>query len=92
MAPLVVLSALEGSASANAIADEAIPTAGTIAREAMLRAVRAALDPIGMTYFAAYGSAQTNNRTAALRVGGVHNAIGAATESSRAPHFVADNV
>jgi hypothetical protein len=77
-------------AAANDVAGQTISTAGSADSAAMLAAATAALGPIGASYLTAYGPAQENNLAAALLLGQVHQAIGAATQASNASFVAAD--
>lgn len=72
-------------------ASAAITTVGSADSAAMLNAAAAALGPIGATFLAAYGPSQANNLAGTLLVGGVHAAIGAATDASKSAVVAADN-
>jgi hypothetical protein len=87
----VISSGLDAFAVANSTAAEEISSAGSADAAAMLSAAAAAVGPIGADYLAAYGPAQANNLSGTLQVGGVHAAIGAATEASRASFVATDN-
>ena len=87
----VVPAAVEAFAAAHTAAGEAISTAGSADSAAMLAEVAAAVGPIGATYLAAYGPAQTNNLAATLLVGGAHAAIGDTSSLSDAAFCAADN-
>ena len=87
----LIPSGAEAFAKANIAAAELISGAGSADSATMLAAAVEAVGPIGAGYLAAYGPAQANNLSSTLRVGDVHAAIGAATDSSRAAFIAADN-
>jgi hypothetical protein len=74
---------LTAFSAANEAASTAITTVGSADSAAMLSAAGAALGPIGAAYLAAYAPSQANNLAGTLLVGGVHAAIGAATDASK---------
>lgn len=84
-------SGVEGFAATNAAAAAKISAAGSADSAMMLSAAAAAIGPIGADYLAAYGPAQASNLAATLLVGGVHAAIGGATEASKASFVAADD-
>ena len=88
----VVSSGLEAFTAANTGAAATISAAGSADSAAMLSAAAAAVGPIGAVYLAAYGPAQASNLAGTLLVGGVHAAIGGATEASRMSFIATDNV
>ena len=88
----VVPPGLEAFTAANTGAAATISAAGSADSAAMLSAAAAAVGPIGAVYLAAYGPAQASNLAGTLLVGGVHAAIGGATEASRMSFIATDNV
>jgi hypothetical protein len=68
-----------------------ISVAGSADSAAMLAAAATALGPIGASYLDAYAHAQANNLAATRLVAHAHEAIGGATQSSKAAIIAADN-
>ncbi|OBG76866.1 MULTISPECIES: hypothetical protein [unclassified Mycobacterium] len=86
----VIPQGLEAFAAVNSAAGQAITASASSDSAAMLNAAAAALGPIGASYLAAYGPAQANNLAAALLVGQLHSAIGAATTAANASFVAVD--
>jgi hypothetical protein len=87
----VVPLQLAAFAAANSAAGSAISTAGSADSAALLSAAAAAVGPIGAAYLAAYGPSQASNLAGTLLVGGVHEAIGRATDASSTSFIATDN-
>ena len=86
----VAPAGLRAFSAANTAAAEVISAAGSADDAANLSAAAAALGPIGASFLAAYGPAQTNNITSTRLVAQLHSAIAAATEKSNASFVSAD--
>jgi hypothetical protein len=88
----VVPAGLEAFTAVNTGASAMISAAGSADSAAMLNAAATAVGPIGAIYLAAYGPAQASNLAGTLLVGGVHAAIGGATEASKVGYIATDSV
>lgn len=77
--------------AANKAASTVITAAGSADSAGMLTAAATAVGPIGATYLAAYGPAQSNNLAGTLLVGEVHADISAATDASKSAIVAADS-
>jgi hypothetical protein len=88
----VVPAGMEAFTAANGAASTTISAAGSADSAAMMNAAATAVGPIGAIYLAAYGPAQASNLAGTLLVGGVHAAIGGATEASKVSFVATDSV
>lgn len=88
----VVPAGMEAFTAANGAASTMISAAGSADSAAMMNAAATAVGPIGAIYLAAYGPAQASNLAGTLLVGGVHAAIGGATEASKVSFVATDSV
>jgi hypothetical protein len=88
----VVPSGLAAFSATNVAAGETISASGSADSAAMIGAVAAAVGPVGAVYLEAYVPAQANNLAATMLVGGVHAAIGQATQVSEATYVAMDDM
>jgi hypothetical protein len=88
----VVPAGMEAFTAANGAASATVSAAGSADSAAMMNAAATAVGPIGAIYLAAYGPAQASNLAGTLLVGGVHAAIGGATEASMVSFVATDSV
>ena len=86
----VVPSGVGEFAAAHTAAGAKISAAGSADSASMLAAAAAAIGPIGAHYLAAYAPAQASNLAATLLVGGVHAAIGGATQATNSSIVATD--
>ncbi|MCV7170352.1 hypothetical protein H7I41_10545 [Mycobacterium manitobense] len=86
-----VPSGLDVFSVANETAGALVSAVGSADLAAMLAAAAAAVGPIGAGYLAAYGPAQASNLAGTLLVGGLHSAIGGATDAAKTAIVAADN-
>jgi hypothetical protein len=87
----VVPDGMKTFAAVNESVAAGICAAGAADSAAMLADAATAIGPIGAHYLAAYGPAQASNLAATLLVGGVHAAVGGATEAFKSTVVQHDN-